>query len=414
MSRVALNTVIALSVLVGVYIVWQLRAAAVLFVLSLALAASLRPIIAWMARRALPYMAALTVTYLLAFGTVGLLLVVAVGPLMGQVQRLGDDCVLAYQTLYDTLHDEGRLPGNLAASLPPPDDFFAALAGEQGNALLQTLLGATFTLFGMAVDLVIVVFLGIYWSIDQVHFERLWLSLLPLERRRAARDVWRAIEIELGAYVRSEGVQSVAAGILLWLGYLALGQPYPVLLALIGAIVWLIPWVGVLLAVGAVVLLSAPAFVLDPRHALASLLPSVAYTSVVLLVLQWYVEPRFFDRRRYNALVTAVIIFGMAEVAGILGLVLGAPLAAALQIAGSHWMRGRIAPASEAPDTAVSFEARLVALRSALARQEQPAPDLVSLVERLAALVEEAQGTLDNRPPAEAEISRLVAERRAS
>jgi putative permease len=280
--------------------------------------------------------------------------------------------------------------------------------------LMKSIIGATFTLFGMVVDLVIVVFLGVYWSIDQVHFERLWLSLLPVERRRAARDLWQTIEVEVGAYVRSEGVQTIAAGVLLWLGYRALGQPYPVLLALVGAVAWLIPWVGVLLAVGAVTFFSAPALAIDFRAALTPLVLSILYTSVVLLVLQRYVEPRFFDRRRYNALVTAVIIFGMADVAGLMGLVLGAPLAAALEIAVSHWMRLRLSPANE-PARQPSFEERLLAVRTALDGRQQAAPGLVNLVDRLTALVEEADDLLS--PPSADENplqnSHLVADARA-
>jgi putative permease len=396
MSRVALNTVIVLAVLVGVYVVWQLRVAAVLFALSLALAASLRPSIAWLVRRGLPNLVALSLAYLLVFGSLALMLAVAAGPLVSEVQSFGDDFVAAYERLYERLHDKSIPRREELTALPPPDDLFAALAGEQGAALLQTVVGATFSLFGMVVDLVIVIFLGVYWSFDQVHFERLWLSLLPVERRRTARDVWQAIESDLGAYVRSEAIQSIAAGVLLWGGYRMLGQPYPVLLAFIGAIAWLIPWVGVLVAVGAVALLSVPALLLDLHTALGSLVPSLLYTSGVLLVLQQYVEPRVFDRRRYNALVTAVIIFGMAEVAGVAGLVFGAPLAAALQIAGRHWMRWRIAPPT---GTAIgnSFGERLSQVHAALERQKRPTPELVSLVDRLATLVARSEELL-HRP----------------
>lgn len=414
MSRVALNTVIALSVLAGAYVVWELRAAVVLFVLSLALAASLRPFIVWLTRRGLPNLLSLTITYLIVFIAFGLLFLAAAGPLMTESQRLGDDAMLAYQTLYDSVPDKGQRQGNLSAYLPPPDDLLAAIAGEQGRELLQTVLGATFTLFGMAVDLVIIVFLGMYWSIDQVQFERLWLSLLPLEHRRAARDVWRSIEIELGSYVRSELIQSVAAGVLLWIGYRSLGQPYPVLIALVGAIAWLIPWVGVLLAVGAVVALSTPLLVLHPHAVTTIVLPAVAYTSVVLLIMQHFVEPRFFDRRRYNSFVTAVIIFGMADVAGILGLVLGAPLAAVLQIAGGHWVRSRITPMPRARTTDQTFQERLSALRSDLHSQMRPSPELVSLIDRLAALVEQTEEVLGNQQPDESEISRLVAQQQGS
>lgn len=394
MRRVAIDTLAVLGVLLGIYVLWQLRGAALLFFLSLAVAASLRPTISWLGRRRLPHMAALTATYLVVFGVLGLLLAAAAAPLAAQIQQFGDDFVRAYQTLYERIEDASRRQAGALGMLPPPGDLFAALAGEQGAALLQTVLGATFSLFGMVVDLVIVVFLGVYWSIDQIHFERLWLSLLPVDQRRAAREVWRAIESELGAYLRSEVVQSIAASLLLWLGYRAMHQPYPVLLAVSGAVAWLIPWVGVLLAVALLLLFSAPALVMDAPQALATLLPSIAYTAFVLLVLQLFVEPRFFDRRRYNALITAIIIFGLADIAGVMGLLLGAPLATALQIAGRQAMRWRMSPSAEMA-TEESFSDRLAAVRAALERRKRPAPELINLVDRLAVLVDDAEALLD-------------------
>lgn len=395
MSRVAINTLVVLGVLLGIYVLWQLRAAALLFFLSLAVAASLRPTISWLSRRRLPHMAALTVTYLVVFGSLCLLLAAAATPFVTQVQQFGDDFVLAYQTVFERIEDAPREKSGPLGMLPKPDDLFAALAGEQGAALLQTVLGATFSLFGMVVDLVIVVFLGVYWSIDQVHFERLWLSLLPVDQRRPARDVWRAVESELGAYLRSEVVQCIAASLLLWLGYRAMHQPYPVLLAVSGAVAWLIPWVGVLLAVGLLLFFSLPALLLDASAALATVLPSISYTAFVLLVLQLYVEPRFFDRRRYNALVTAIIIFGLADIAGVMGLVLGPPLATALQIAGRQAMRWRLsAPAEVAAEE--SFNERLLAVRAALGRRKRPAPELVNLVDRLSSLVNDAEVLLEH------------------
>lgn len=405
MIRLALNTVVVLAVLTGIYVVWQLRAPVVLFALSLAVAASVRPTIDWLARRGLPRLAAMAVAYLLVFGSIGLLALFIAGPLAAQVQQLGDDFVAAYQMAFDEWKEGDPAKRAIAAKLPPPDDLFGALAGEQGAALAHAALGATFTLFGMAVDLVIILFLGVYWSIDQVHFERLWLSMLPVERRGAARELWRAIEDEVGAYVRSEAVQCLAAGLLLWLGYAALGTRYPVLLALVGAIAWLVPWIGVLLAASAVATLSLPAILLDPSGAWRSLLPALLHTSAVLLALQLWVEPRFFDRRRYNALITAVIIFGMADLAGLLGLVLGAPLAAALQIAGHQWMRLRLAPDAESQQAALSFGQRLSAARAALQKRKRPSPELANMIDRLAAIADDAETLLTQPLPRSPEAS---------
>jgi len=45
--------------------------------------------------------------------------------------------------------------------------------------------------------------LAYYWLIEAAHFERLWLSLLPVGTRVRAREIWRNAEGAVGAYIRS-------------------------------------------------------------------------------------------------------------------------------------------------------------------------------------------------------------------
>ena len=98
------------------------------------------------------------------------------------------------------------------AQLPPPSKLFEALTGDQGQLVLPAILSGALIIF-----------------------ERLWLSLLPSGQRKQARGILRTIEQDLGAYIRSEVIQSLLAGLLLSLGYWLLGSPYPTLLASVGA-----------------------------------------------------------------------------------------------------------------------------------------------------------------------------------
>lgn len=397
-ARLALNTLIVMAVLTAVYLLWKLRGPALLFAASLAIAAAMRPTIARLVRRRVPRPLAIGGIYLLVFGSLAVLFFFACGPAMQEVQRLSDDFVEAYQMIFDDWREGSRAERAIAVRLPTPDDFFGALAGEPGAALLQKLLGATASLLALSIDFVIVLFLSVYWSMDQIHFERLWLSLLPLERRASARQLWRSVESEVGAYLRSEAVQSLAAGLLLWIGYRALGERYPLLLAVVGAATWLIPWIGALVAATAVLLLSLPMLVLEMHGTVSIVALTLLYTLLVLLALQFLVEPRLFDRRRYNSLITAVVIFGMAEVAGLLGILLGAPLAAAMQIAGHQWMRMRLEHGgnSAAP---LAYDERLASLRAELARARRPGLEVASLVDRLSRIVEQAEKMLDGHSP---------------
>ena len=96
------------------------------------------------------------------------------------------------------------------------------MTGDQGQLVLPAILGFTQGL-------------GDILSGALIIFERLWLSLLPSGQRKQARGILRTIEQDLGAYIRSEVIQSLLAGLLLSLGYWLLGSPYPTLLASVGA-----------------------------------------------------------------------------------------------------------------------------------------------------------------------------------
>ena len=399
MKRTAVNAAIVLASLTGLYLLWQMRKAAMLFLLSLGVAAALRPAVRTLASRGAPQWLAIAIAYLVALSVPAALLLFVGPAVIAEMRTVAEDVARGYDEIRDGWMREAAWRRNIVARVPTPEQLYQALVGETGVGLLSAILGATFSAFGVAIDFVLMIFLSVYWSIDRVHFERLWLSLLPVERRARTRELWRTIESKIGAYVRSEAIQSLAAGLILWLGYVALGQPYPALLAAIGAAAWLIPWIGAALAVAAVALLSLPVLAIDGGGGFLTVtIPAACYTFAVLLMLELVVEPRFFNRRSYNALVTAIVAIGMAQVWGVVGLLLGPPVSVIVQIAAWQWINpqpnGDVAAKASAP---AAFEQRFQAIREALDRADSPRPDLLSFVERLEKLVAFARGLA---PPA--------------
>ena len=83
-------------------------------------------------------------------------------------------------------------------------------------------------------------------------------------------------------------------------------------------------------------------------------------------------EPRLFNRRRYNSLFIVLAVIGLAETFGILGLLLGPMLAVAIQATLEHLERERVAAGRSATDLA-GLDARVAELRaSAASREERP------------------------------------------
>jgi putative permease len=384
-KRVVWMSTAVMSTLLALLLVWQFRTAVVYVLVSLALAAAVRPLVRRQARQGLAMRLVVILLYLVALGSFGLLLVLSGGSAIRDIQEL-----VLQISAQDAWQQPAWLQGGsfqqlLDARLPPPSELFAAMIGEKGQFVLPAVLGFTQGIFSALSGGLVVLLLSLYWSIDQNHFERRWLSLLPPGQRAQVRDIWQIIESDLGAYIRSEAAQSLLAGLLLGLGYWALGSPYPTLLALAGAAALLIPVAGAALAV-------IPPLLLGLLTGVPLSLFTAIYTLVVVAALKWLVEPRLSHRRPGNPILTMIILIALADAYGLLGIVVAPPLSAACQIIWSrlvshHAVSGAAAQISDLKER----QARLWAVIRAM---DDPPPSVTSSMARLTYLIEKAEPTL--------------------
>lgn len=380
-----------MTTLLALVVLWQFRMVVVYVVISLTLAAALRPLAQRLVGQGLVVRGAWILLYLVVLGGVGFLLFLTGRAAVTEIQQL---------TRTVSVQDAWRLPiwlegsafqKELAAWMPPPSRLFEAITGDQGQLVLPAIVGFTQGLTGVVSRALVVLLLGIYWMVNQVHFERLWLSLLPSEQRGQVRSTWRTIELNLGAYIRSQVVQSLLTGLVLGLGYWALGSPYPILLALIGALASLIPMVGAPLAV------ISPLLVGLLTSVQLSLL-TVLYTLVALVALEIWVRPRLFDRRWDNPILTIVLLIALQNAFGLLGILIAPPLSAACQILWKLLVSHR--QASGAATQLSDLKERQERLGSIIGAMDEAPPALVtSSMERLAELIAKAEPVLQAVEP---------------
>jgi putative permease len=233
-----------------------------------------------------------------------------------------------------------------------------------------------------------IVFLSIYWSVSQIHFERLWLSLLPSGQRKQARDIWRIIEPDIGAYIRSQIMQSLLAGLLLFPGYWLIGSPYPVFLALTGALACLIPVVGVVLAVLLPLLVGLLTSVQLGLY-------TVLYALVVLIVLNVWIKARLFKRKWENPIFTVVLLIALADAFGLIGLIIAPPISVVCQVLWNRLVSHRLASGAAAQVS--DLKERQERLSASIGEMEGPALPLVtSSMERLSQLIAKAEPMLQS------------------
>ena len=375
-----------MTTLLALVVLWQFRIVVVYVLISLMLAAALRPLVYRLVRRGWVVRVAWVLLYLVALGCFGLLLFLTGEAAVREIQQLAQTMSAQNEWMLPTWLEGSTFQLALVARLPPPGNLFEAITGDQGQLVLPAILGFTQGVGGIVSGVLVIVFLSIYWSSNQIHFERLWLSLLPSGQRKQARGIWRIVEPDIGAYIRGEVIQSLLAGLLLGLGYWLLGSPYPALLALAGALACLIPVVGIALAV-------TPVLVVGLLTSVQLSLLTTLYALVILIALEVWIKPRLFKRRWDNPILTVVLLIALADAFGLLGIIIAPPLSVVCQILWSRLVSRRavLGAAAQVSDLK-ERQARL--WETIKAMDEQPLPLMTSSMERLTQLIEKAEPIL--------------------
>ncbi len=383
MKRLAWFTAVILGTLTTALLLWEFRAAVVLFVLAVTIAAAVRPLVDRLSAHGLPNGLALLITYAVSLGSIIGLVLILGGSFLTQLQQLANDLTSSYEHIKTEWPNGNLFQQVIAQQFSAPNALSQAIVGQQGSAWIQTVLGVTLRSFDLIGQMVIILVLSLYWNTDQEHFKRLWLSLLPSDMRVRAREIWQHIETGVGAYVRSEVIQSLLAVILLSTGYFLIGLNYPIVLGVIGAIGWLIPWVGVLLAV-------VPALLVGLSMNPITGLLAAGVTIAVLSLLEFVVEPRFFNRRRFSSLLVVIVVLVLADSYGVLGILLAPPLAAAIQIVAGQFIRA-LTTKTQRTCQISALQERLEAVQVMMATQpEPPGLEIINLIDRLTQLIERA------------------------
>jgi putative permease len=392
-KRLVLYAVAVMTTLTALVVLWQLRVAVIYVLISLTLAAVLRPLFSRLQGKSLVVRIAWVLLYLMALASFVFFLFIIGNTVIREIQQFAHSVSVQDKWVLPVWLQGSSFQQILLARLPPPSKLFEAITGNQGQLVLPALLGFTKGIGSIVEAVIVILFLSLYWSINQIHFERLWLSLLPSGQRKQARGIWRTIEPELGSYTRGQVIQSLLAGLLLGLGYWVLGSPYPVLLGLAGALACLIPVVGAVLVI-------IPVFLVGLLTSVQLSLFTTLYAVVILIALGIWVKPRLFNRRWDNPILTVVLLIFLATAFGLIGIILAPLLSIVCQILWSRLVSRRAVSGASAQIS--DLKERQALVWAAIKEMDgPPLPLVTSSMERLTHLMEKAEPILQTGLPAE-------------
>jgi predicted PurR-regulated permease PerM len=329
-----------LAILEFVYLAWHI----VTWILVAAfLALALNPAVEAFERRGLRRGYSAAIVFILAVAAIVGLGFLIVPPLVRQVS----DFIQAVPNLVDDLI-AGRGPlGFLQRDYHIVDRIRAAIDKEGAAGVLgitAPALAVAQSVFSVIIGSVAIAFLTFFMLLDGPRLVQRFYAFLPDSARPRWQRVGGEVYRTVGGYVTGNILISVIAGLAAMATLFALGSSYSVALAIVVAILDLVPLAG---ATMAAVIVSTVVFVeLGWVKGVIFIVFFVVYQQLENHILQ----PVIYGRTvQLSPLVVLVAVLIGAELAGILGALAAIPVAGVVQAVGREFLRYRSETAAAPP-----------------------------------------------------------------
>lgn len=231
----------------GVVGAFALRNILMMVFIALILASALYPVVQGAKKLKIPAPVTILSLYLLLFGAISFLISLIAPPLLQQTTQLVTS-VSKYLGISEIQLD-GIMRFDVdtwVSSFNEYSGFFGQLTGSV-QTVLQILL-STFSLLFVFFTLLVMTF-HMLMSMDHVALSYAWLMPgAKEEKRRKARELFHAVQQQLGSWVRGQVALMLVVGMMTYAGLLLLGIPYALPLAILAGFLEIVPNLGPTLA----------------------------------------------------------------------------------------------------------------------------------------------------------------------
>ncbi len=275
-----------------------------LFVATL-LVTILNPFVIKLSKYKVPRIFSILLSYVLIFGFLGTAVASILPPLVEQTTNLTNGLPEYFQST--------QLPKYVN------EDMTKQIVSQLGS-LPGQVVKAGFSLFGNILSIFTVAIFAFYLLLVRDRLDSGLEFLFGKEKSKKIVNLINTLEVKLGGWARGQFSLMFTIGILSYLGFIILGIPYALPLAMIAGILEIIPYVGPVIA-------AIPAIILG-----FSISPFVGFAAVGLAVLIQQLEnyvlvPKIMEKSTgVSPIVTLIALAVGYRVAGIIGMIISIPL----------------------------------------------------------------------------------------
>ena len=284
----------------------------------------MEPIVTYLHKKKIPRAVSVIAVYILVLGTAGLVIYLLIPPVVSQFKIL--EVHLPDYNLYLQTHLAWLFGGqNITGTIQQ------ALSGGSSTGVLSNTFGA----FNGVLDFIAVLVIAFYLVAEQAGMQSLISFIIPGGSREFTLHLVKKIQDKMGMWLLGQVIVSFGIFIFSYIGLLLLHVQYALVLALIAGLFEIVPYIGPFLSAVPAVFI---AFIQRP-----SLIIPVIILYILIHEVEGYVlVPKIMEKTvGVSPLVVMIALLVGFQLAGILGLLISVPIAAAITVTVNEFWPGK-------------------------------------------------------------------------
>ncbi|MGM0214988.1 AI-2E family transporter [Enterococcus sp. AZ109] len=225
----------------------------------------------------------------------------------------------------------------------PVQDIFGSLEDVVAQVIvtlsesfgdIQYFVGNIFsTISGFFVIMLTAPIIAFFLLKDVRKFKHYFLKLMPPKFREDANELGGILDIQVGNYLKGQFIVALANGAIVFVGFLIIGMPYAMPLAVLVTITSFVPYIGPFIAF-------VPCAVIALLESFQMLLALIVVWIVEQVLNGNVIEPKVLgEQLRVHPVTIVLVLLVMGNLFGLFGLVFGVPIYAIIKAFGVFLFR---------------------------------------------------------------------------
>lgn len=315
-SGTILRTIFILLLL---WFLFLIRDILFLVFLALIIVSAIDPIVDWCQKKRIPRSLAVLVIYVLAISIVVTAIFFLVAPIASEIRGLGEN----FPNLVEKFSGYFRGVQDYATS----HNFQQQISNFSGNITDRfsqvgtNIFSGTISFIGGILSLLVVLSVAFYMSVEEKGVKKFFASIAPAEHGEYIAGLVDRIQYKMGRWLLGQMALMVIIFAIDYVGLLAIGAPYALVLAIMAGLLEIVPYVGPI--VSAVVAASV-SFLHGPVTGLLVL----ALFAIAQQMEGYVIAPLVMKRAvGLNPVVVISALLIGAKLGGVMGMIIAVPVA---------------------------------------------------------------------------------------